>query len=94
MATTLRLDYDAASAQAVAIEKLATEIDTILNNLVEEMDSNLNNSNVWQGASATKFKSTWDDCSASFNDFVNHVKTIQSKVEVAAKETSTFDQQQ
>ncbi len=93
MATQLRLQYDEASAQARVVEGLANDIDTILKTLVQEMDQNLNNSSVWQGASATKFKSTWDNCADTFNDFVNHVKSIQSKIDVAAQETSAFDQQ-
>ena len=93
MATQLRLQYDEASAQARVVESLANDIDSILKTLVQEMDSNLNNSSVWQGASATKFKSAWDNCAESFNDFVNHVKTVQGKIDLAAQETSTFDQQ-
>lgn len=93
MATQLRLQYEEASAQAKVVESLANDINSILNTLVDEMNSNLNNSTVWQGASATKFKSTWDRCADTFNDFVNHVKSIQSKIDVAAQETSAFDQQ-
>ena len=93
MATQLRLQYDEASAQARIVESLANDIDSILKTLVQEMDQNLNNSSVWQGASATKFKASWDNCAESFNDFVNHVKSVQSRIDLAAQETSSFDQQ-
>lgn len=92
MATNLRLDYELASAQARVVEANADAINTILQNLVTEVNANINNSSVWTGASANKFQTTWTQCSDSFNAFVNHIKTIQQKIDYTATEVSQFDQ--
>jgi len=91
MATNLRLDYELASAQARVVEANADEINRILQNLVSEVNSNINNSSVWTGDSANKFKNAWDGCAENFNTFVNHIKTIQEKIDYTATEVSTFD---
>jgi len=91
MATNLRLDYELASAQARVVEANADEINRILQTLVSDVSSNVNNSSVWTGASAEKFKGAWDRCADSFNDFVNHIKTIQQKIDYTATEVSQFD---
>ena len=91
MATNLRLDYEAASAQARVVEANADEINRILQALVNEVQSNVNNSSVWSGSSANKFLSKWNECADSFNAFVTHVKTIQQKIDYTATEVSTFN---
>lgn len=91
MATNLRLDYEAASAQARVVEANADEINRILQALVNEVSSNVNNSSVWSGASANKFLNTWNTCADSFNNFVNHIKNIQAKIDYTATEVSQFD---
>ena len=93
MATNLRLDYEAASAQARIVEADADAIDTILKALVEEVEANVNNTSVWSGASADTFLSKWNECAANFDSFVNHIKNIQSKIDYTAQEVRQFDQQ-
>ena len=92
MATNLRLDYEAASAQARIVEADADEINTILQNLVSEVQSNIGSSSVWTGVSAQKFQSVWNECADSFDAFVQHIKTIQQKIDYTATEVSQFDQ--
>ena len=91
MATQIRLDYEAASAQARVVESLADEIRTLLNELVDDISSSVNNASVWTGDSADKFKIKWDECAESFDSYVNHIKTIQSKIDAAATTISEFD---
>ena len=91
MATNLRLDYEMASAQARVVEANADEINRILQNLISEVQSNVNNSSVWSGAAANKFLNVWNQCSDSFNNFVNHIRTIQQKIDYTATEVSQFD---
>ena len=88
----LELNYAAASDKAKIVEDIGTDINNTLNSLVEEMDSNLNNASVWQGQSASKFKSTWNDCAADFSEFVKYVRSVQEKIDLAAGKTSGFDQ--
>ena len=91
MATNLRLDYELASAQARVVEANADEINRILQTLVTEVQSNVNNSSVWSGVAANNFLNTWNNCADSFNNFVNHIKTIQQKIDYTATEVSQFD---
>lgn len=91
MATNLRLDYEAASAQARVVEGLADSINSILKDLVSQVESNVNNNSVWSGVSANNFMSKWNECAANFDAFVNHVKSIQQKIDYTATEVSTFD---
>lgn len=81
MATTLRLDYDQAKAQAEVVMQQAERIDQILKDLVKSVDENINNANVWTGESAQEFKGAWDNCADNFNAFVNHVKSINQKID-------------
>ena len=92
MATNIKLIYEDASARAREVEAAADEINKILQTLVSEVDSNINNASVWTGVSADKFKATWDGCAENFNDFVNHIKNIQQKIDYTANEISAFDQ--
>lgn len=92
MATNLRLEYETASAQAKVVMAQADEINRILNSLVSEVEANINNSSVWTGDSANKFKGAWDRCADNFNTFVNHIKTIQEKIDYTANEVKQFDQ--
>lgn len=91
MATNLRLDYEAASAQARVVEANADEINRILQALVNEVSSNVNNTSVWSGAAANSFLAKWNECADTFNSFVNHIKNIQQKIDYTATEVSTFD---
>ncbi|MBE6148010.1 MAG: hypothetical protein E7167_00660 [Firmicutes bacterium] len=91
MATNLRLDYEAASSQARIVEGLADSIDGILKDLVSNVEANVNNNSVWSGVSAGSFMTKWNECADNFNSFVNHVKTIQQKIDYTASEVSTFD---
>ena len=93
MATNLRLDYELASAQARVIEADAEEINRILQALISEVEANVNNVGVWTGVSAEQFKSTWERCSENFNSYINHIRTIQEKIDYTATEVSKFDQQ-
>lgn len=93
MATNLRLEYEAASAQARVVEANADEINSILQDLVSEVNSNIGSSNVWTGVSANDFMAKWNECADSFNAFVQHIKTIQEKIDYTANEVSKFDQQ-
>lgn len=92
MATNLRLEYEAASAQARIVEADADAIQKILETLVSEVDANLNNSSVWSGVSSQNFKATWDSCAENFNQFVQHIHTIQDKIDYTANQVSQFDQ--
>ncbi|MBE6155552.1 MAG: hypothetical protein E7164_02200 [Firmicutes bacterium] len=93
MATTLRLDYDRASAQARIVEANADAINRTLQNLLAEVEANVGNNNVWSGVSAREFLDKWNNCADSFNSFVNHIRTIQQKIDYTSTEVSTFDQQ-
>ena len=91
MATNLNLKYTEATAQARIVEANADEINRILQNLVNEVSSNVNNSSVWSGNSASSFLAKWNECADSFNNFVNHIKTIQQKIDYSATQVSGFD---
>lgn len=91
MATNLRLEYEAASAQARVVEGLADSVESILNSLVSEVQANVNNSSVWSGAAANDFLSAWNNCADDFKLFVDHVRTIQQKIDYTATEVKTFD---
>ena len=91
MATSLNLNYEAASAQAQRVLADAEEIDVILKNLVSEVDQNIGNSSVWSGNSAERFKNVWNSCAENFDTFVKHVKTIQEKIDYTAEQARTFD---
>ena len=92
MATNLRLDYELATAQARIVEADADAINSILQDLISEVNANVNNSSVWTGASAEKFTTAWNNCADNFNKFVEHIKTIQQKIDYTATEVSQFDQ--
>lgn len=93
MATNLRLDYEAASAQARIVQADADAIRTILYSLRDEVNANVNNASVWTGVSAGEFQKAWDNCAENFDAFINHITTIQEKIDYTANEVSTFDQQ-
>ena len=91
MATNLNIKYEEASAQAKLVLDAAEEIRMILQNLVSEVDSNVGNSSVWTGDAAQRFKSAWDNCADSFESFVNHIKTIQEKIDYTYNEVKSYE---
>ena len=91
MATSLNLNYEAASAQAERVLADVEEIDTILKNLVADVDQNIGSSDVWSGDAAKRFKEVWNNCADNFQSFVDHVRTIQQKIDYTASEARTFD---
>lgn len=93
MATNLRLDYDAASAQAKIVDADATAVEAILEDLVQQVEANVNNSSVWSGESARTFMDAWQNCADDFGNFVQHLRTVRDKIDLTADEVRKFDQQ-
>lgn len=92
MATTLNLQYDVAKAKGEIVLQKAEYIQNVLNTLVADVDANINNANVWTGDSAQKFKNAWNNCADNFNTFVEHIKSINQKIDQTQAQVRQFDQ--
>ena len=91
MASPIRIDYEAALAQANVVETLANDVKTILTNLVEDVERSIGNEGVWTGESATNFKNTWERCSEDFYTYVNHINTIRNKMIETYEQVRKFE---
>lgn len=87
---TIRLEYDYAKAKANVMEDNANKIEKILNNLVDDMQKNINDS-TWSGNAADNFKRVWNQSAEKFSSFVQYMKSIQSKVQTASEEARFYD---
>ena len=87
----IRIDYDAALEKAGVVESLADDVNTLLKDLVQNVESNIGNTSVWTGNSAADFKAAWDKCADDFDSYVNHIKTIRNQMEETHRQVSAFD---
>ncbi len=88
---TIRIEYDYAKAKAETMAQNAEKIEKILNTLVEDMNTNINDS-TWAGEAADNFKSVWNRVSGDFTNFIQYMKSVQSKVQTAGEEARHYDQ--
>ncbi len=90
---TLRIEYDYVKAKANVLAENASKIEKILNDLIDNVQTNIND-RTWTGIAADDFKSEWNKASSEFTEFIQYLKSVQSKVETAGKEAEYYDQMQ
>lgn len=88
---TIRIEYEYASGKAEEMKTNADNVEKTLNGLADDVDTNINAS-TWSGSSAENFKRVWSNSRDEFGQFIQYMKSIQSKVEAANKEAKGLDQ--
>ncbi len=88
--STIRIEYDYVKSEAAKINDNATKIETLLNGLIDSIQEDINAS-TWTGTASESFKSLWNKSADEFTDFIQYMKSVQSKVETAAKEAEFYD---
>ncbi len=91
MNQNMTFDREAALATAREIDALASEIRNIFDNLNNDVESNINNVNVWSGEAATRFKNAWNNYASNFNNFVNIFTNVEGKISSTTSTVSNFE---
>ena len=87
------VNYDAAKQKANSIYNIAEQVNGLFNEAMREIDEKIGNQNVWSGAAAADFKSKWNEFTNEFNVQLQHILTIQDKIEYTRAEMHRAEQE-
>ena len=87
------INYEVAKQKADAIYNTAEEVNRLFNDAIREMDANIGNREVWQGGAASHFKTKWEEFTKEFNTQIQHILTIEDKIEYTRSEMHRTEQE-
>ena len=73
------IDYNVAMQTINEINGISDEIGQNFRNTINEIESNIGQKSVWQGAAASQFKQKWDAFTVEFTNQLNLIATLNDK---------------